>query len=286
MGGRPFRPISPGWEIRGRESSSTRRAAAKTEDDPGFFGVTPPRCDCDEVRDAASASAERACQAGGDADCHAVDIIYGTNSVGACAVSYSCLNEVRPSSPTCLKGEHIAVAPGTSGVACGSVSFDPGAPWPPQDGQEEDDTDTLRECAIEVCARHFNKPGGGWMYHTFIRRTHLDGHQDAIHGEPDGPGCGLVLWGCLQVWPPDLRSGVTRNLPEHCLLVELSAEACDRFEVLEEVAARINDAHHYYHPLTANSNSVAYTLLVESGLPAVYPPEVVYRIPGWGTNVT
>lgn len=131
-------------------------------------------------------------------------------------------------------------------------------------------------CNIYVGASEVFRGGVRIGYHLFI--IHYDEHNlgTVIAGQPDdNPWSGCVPFGEIMV--EDKRQ--SHPLPAGSLWVMGGPEACGKLALLKAEAARIRDMAVCYNPLGPNSNSVAYTLLVRSGVPADKPP---VNVQGWG----
>ena len=133
-------------------------------------------------------------------------------------------------------------------------------------------------CHIWVGATPVIRSGKVLGWHTLVYHFDRTNNGTIIAGEPDHDRMSLCpVFGHITV-----ESKSTSGVVGLAVLAESSEAACDKLVCLEAERARINAAGICYSLPSPNSNSAAYTLLANCGVPTVKP---AVSTPGWGVLI-
>lgn len=135
------------------------------------------------------------------------------------------------------------------------------------------------DCKIEVRAKPIPwAPESMGYYHLFIVFTDQKGIPWYFRGGPERPIPGL--WGPIAIqWGKYFPSTVDWYPGGPSVTIQDCPDPCSKYQLLIRELSRIGRTNTPYQLLGPNSNSVAYTLLVNCGIPPQMPN---VDAPGWG----
>jgi hypothetical protein len=134
-------------------------------------------------------------------------------------------------------------------------------------------------CQVDVRATKISALGGLPVYHLFVIYKNAAGLEYYYRGGPGGAG-GPGGYGNIVTSHGRYRPGTVDWAPGAPSVTAMSGPgACGKDVSFVRELSRIDGAAIPYKPTGPNSNSVARTILANSGVPEVKP---VFIAPGWG----